>query len=58
MTIYRTCPECDGSMTAALLRRDPHDPPVDMLICPCGHSEPAPADIEADQEGRPRMPGF
>ena len=58
MTIHRTCPECDGSMTAALLRPDPHEPPVYMLICPCGHSEPAPADIEADQEDRPRMPGF
>ena len=58
MTIHRTCPECDGAMTAALLRRDPHEPPVYMLICPCGHSEPAPADIEADQKNRPRMPGF
>ena len=43
---------------AELLRPDPHEPPVYMLICPCGHSEPAPADIEADQEDRPRMPGF
>jgi len=58
MTIYRSCPECDGAMTAELLRPDPHEPPVYMLICPCGHSEPAPADIEADQEDRPRMPGF
>ena len=54
----RSCPECDGALTAALLRRDPHEPPIYMLICPCGHSEPAPADIEADQENRPRMPGF
>jgi len=29
-----------------------------MLICPCGYSEAAPADIEADAENRPRMPGF
>ena len=54
----RTCPECDGAMTAELLRPDPHDPPVYMLICPCGYSEAAPADIEADAENRPRMPGF
>ena len=54
----RTCPECDGTMTVELIRPDPHEPPVYMLICPCGHSEPAPADIEADQEDRPRMPGF
>ena len=54
----RTCPDCDGAMTAELLRPDPHEPPVYMLICPCGHSEPAPADIEADLEDRPRMPGL
>ena len=52
----RTCPECDDPMTAELLR--PDDTPVYMLICPCGHSEPVPADIEADLENRPRMPGF
>ena len=56
--IRRTCPECGGEMSAELLRPDPHEPPVYMLICPCGHSEPAPADIEADLENRPRMPGF
>ena len=51
----RTCPECDGAMTAELLRPDPHDSPVYMLICPCGYSEAAPADIEADAENRPPM---
>ena len=56
--IRRTCPKCGGEMSVELLRPDPHEPPVYMLICPCGHSEPAPADIEADQEDRPRMPGF
>ena len=54
----RTCPECDGAMTAELLRPDPHDSPVYMLICPCGYWTQAPADIEADLENRPRMPGF
>ena len=54
----RTCSECDGSMTAELLRPDPHEPPVYMLICPCGYWEAAPADIEAELEDRPRMPGF
>ena len=58
MTIRRTCPECGGDMTAELLRPDPHDTPVWFLVCPCGHSEAAPADIEADQEDSPRMPGF
>ena len=57
-TMHRTCPECGDGMTAELLRPDPHDSPVWSLICPCGHSEPAPADIEADREDRPRMPGF
>ena len=51
-----TCPECEEPMTAELLRPDPHEPPVYMLICPCGYW--APADIEADLENRPRMPGF
>jgi len=45
-------------MTAELLRPDPHQPPEFLLICPCGHTEPASADIEADVEDRPRMPGF
>ena len=54
----RTCPECDGAMTAELLRPDPHDSPVLFLVCPCGYWEAAPADIEADAENRPRMPGF
>jgi len=57
----RTCPECDGAMTAELLRPDPHDSPVSpvlFLVCPCGYWEAAPADIEADLEDRPRMPGF
>ena len=58
ITIRRTCPECGGAMTAELLRPDPHEPPVYMLICPCGYWEAAPADIEADLEDRPRMPGF
>ena len=56
--IQRTCLECGGSMTAELLRPDPHQPPEFLLICPCGHSEPASPDIEADLEDRPRMPGF
>ena len=54
----RTCPECTDPMSTELLRPDPHSPPILFLICPCGHSEPAPADIEADIEDRPRMPGF
>jgi len=53
------CPECDEpNMTTELLRPDPHEAPSLFVICPCGHSEPAPADTEADQDGRPRMPGF
>ena len=54
----RTCPECTDPMSTELLRPDSHSPPVLFLICPCGHSETAPADIEADVEDRPRMPGF
>ena len=57
-TIRRTCPECGGAMTAELLRPDPHEPPVYMLICPCGYWEAAPADIEASSANHPRMPGF
>ena len=53
--IRRTCPKCGGEMAVELLRPDPHEPPVYMLICPCGHW--AAADIEADLENRPRMPG-
>ena len=51
-----TCPDCEEPMTAELLRPDPHEPPVYMLICPCGYWTAA--DIEADLENRPRMPGF
>ena len=58
ITIRRTCPECGGAMTVELLRPDPHDTPVPFLVCPCGDWEAAPADIEADLEDRPRMPGF
>ena len=54
----RTCPECDGAMTAELLRPDPHDSPVLFLVCPCGYWEAAPPDIEAELQKRPRMPGF
>ena len=56
--IRRTCPECGGDMTVELLRPDPHEARSLFVICPCGHSEPAPADTEADLDGRPRMPGF
>ena len=57
-TIRRTCPKCGGDMTVELLRPDPHDTPVLFLVCPCGYWEAAPADIEAELEGRDRMPGF
>ena len=57
-TIRRACPECGGAMTAELLRPDPNDYPALFLICPCGYCVSAPADIEADAENRPRMPGF
>jgi len=57
-TIRRTCPECGGAMTVELLRPDPHDAPALFLICPCGYWEKPAADIEADIEDRPRMPGF
>ena len=57
-TIRRTCPECGGAMTVELLRPDPHDAPALFLICPCGYWEKPGADIEADLDDRPRMPGF
>ena len=57
-TIRRTCPKCGGDMAVELLRPDPHDTPVPFLVCPCGYWEAAPADIEAELEDRPRMPGF
>ena len=57
-TIRRTCPKCGGEMVVELLRSDTHDTPVPFLVCPCGYWEAAPADIEADLENRPRMPGF
>ena len=57
-TIRRTCPKCGGEMSVELLRPDPHDTPVLFLVCPCGYWEAAPADIEAELEDRPRMPGF
>ena len=56
--IRRTCSECGGAMSVELLRPDPHDPPVLFLVCPCGYWKAAPADIEAELEGRDRMPGF
>ena len=56
--IRRTCPNCGADMSGELLRPDPHDTPVLFLVCPCGYWEAAPADIEADLENRPRMPGF
>ena len=58
ITIRRTCPKCGDDMVVELLRPGPHEPPVYMLICPCGHWEKLAADIEADLENRPRMPGF
>ena len=57
-TIRRTCPNCGDDMVAKLLRHDPHDTPVLFLVCPCGYWEKPAADIEADLEDRPRMPGF
>ena len=57
-TIRRTCPKCGGEMVVESLRPDPHDSPVPFLVCPCGYWEAAPADIEAELEDRPRMPGF
>ena len=57
-TIRRTCPECGGALVAELLRPDPHASPVLFLVWPCGHWEKPAADIEADLEDRPRMPGF
>ena len=56
--IRRTCPKCGSDMVVELLRPDPHDSPVPFLVCPCGYWEAAPADIEAELENRPRMPGF
>jgi DNA-directed RNA polymerase subunit M/transcription elongation factor TFIIS len=56
--IRRTCPKCGGEMVVELLRSDTHDAPVPFLVCPCGYWEAAPADIEAELEGRDRMPGF
>ena len=56
--IRRTCPKCGGEMSVELLRPDPHDKPVLFLVCPCGYWEAAPADIEAELDGRDRMPGF
>ena len=48
----------NGFEQSELLRPDPHDTPVLFLVCPCGYWEAAPADIEAELEGRDRMPGF
>ena len=56
--IRRTCPKCGDDMVVELLRPDPHDKSVSFLVCPCGYWEAAPADIEAELEDRPRMPGF
>ena len=56
--IRRTCFKCGGDMSVELLRPDPHDTPVLFLVCPCGYWEKPAADIEADLEDRPRMPGF
>ena len=58
ITIRRTCPKCGDDMVVELLRPDPHDSPVPFLVCPCGYWEAAPADIEAELQKRPRMPGF
>ena len=58
ITIRRTCPKCGGEMSVELLRPDPHVTSGPFLVCPCGYWEAAPADIEAELEGRDRMPGF
>ena len=52
------CPDCDEPMTGKKLRPDSHEPPIFTMLCPCGHSEPAPPEVEADLDGRLRMPGF
>jgi DNA-directed RNA polymerase subunit M/transcription elongation factor TFIIS len=56
--IRRTCPKCGDEMVVELLRSDTNDTPVPFLVCHCGHWEKPAADIEADMENRPRMPGF
>ena len=52
------CPLCCGPMALETVRLDPHEPPEQMLVCDCGHREPAAADIEARDEARPKLPGF
>ena len=54
-----TCLECGGTMVLRRLRPDPHEPPVDRMVCDsCEYTEEPPMDIEAQDEGRPRLPGL
>jgi hypothetical protein len=51
----KICPDCQQPM---ILERCPDDAPGYVLSCNCGYREAAAPDIEAQVEGRPRMPGL
>ncbi len=51
----KICPDCQQPM---ILERRPDDEPGYILACNCGYSETAAPDIEAQVEGRTRMPGL
>ena len=46
-------------MELVLERPDPHEPAVRLWVCNnCGNHEEPGLDIEAHNEGRPRLPGL
>ena len=54
-----TCYDCGGEMDLKVLRLDPHEPPLRVLVCQqCEKQEAAPAGIESHAEERPKLPGF
>ena len=59
----RRCPECQEPMETGWAEDysgDPDGYPLQLCLGPhgCGYTEPAPADIQAHLEQRPRMPGL
>ena len=57
--VVRKCYECGAQMKLVLERPDPHEPAVRLWVCNnCGNHEEPGLDIEAHNEGRPRLPGL
>ena len=45
-----------GPNAQETVRPDPHQSPMEMFVCLCGHREPATEGIDVQDKERPRMP--